>query len=280
VAAGGLVNIKPAKKLDPALRAEIAQHKFAILQRLYETAYRVYYWLDQEPRVRELLHEARQAGAAVSLKMLDGETTDLEATGAVGAIVRPGPLGTPEAIIPVLEAAGFQRVEYPEHWVWALAWSQAVGDLVEQWRHTLRFSEQQMIWLVADVADATTRYGFEPWETVAKTYAGIVQNLPLYGRERALRPVLRRWLETNRDRDRLRGQERWLVPVREGYTGLVLTEDAEAVRVECERWAWLVLAVERVVGNWPWVDPTEWGGLLEGLLEEVGYGRERKNATA
>lgn len=268
VGGNGTINIKPAKKLPPELRAEIARHKFAVLQRLYATHYRAYYWLDREPQQRELLREARRLGAAVSLKALDGETSDLEAAGAVGAYVRPGTLGVPEALIPALEAAGFERVEYPEHWQWAMSWSQAVSDLVEQWRPSPEPAQQLAVWLVTDAADAVSRWGLEPWEEVAKTYAGIERNLPAYGRERALRPVLRRWLEANAQRDRLRAQGRWLVEAGD-YMGLILSEEAKLVHTECERWAWLVLAVERLAGNWPWIDPTGWVGVLEGLAQEV-----------
>ncbi|AZF88249.1 hypothetical protein [Meiothermus phage MMP17] len=269
VAGNGTINIKPAKNLPPELRSEIAQHKFAVLQRLYATHYRAYYWLDREPQQRELLREGRRLGAAVSLKALDGETSDLEAAEAVGAYIRPGTLGIPEALIPALEAAGFERVEYPEHWCWATSWSQAVGDLVEQWRSSPSPAEQLAVWLATDAADAVTRWGLEPWEGVAKTYASIERNLPAYGRERALRPVLRRWMEANRERDRLRAQGRWLVPKQADYSGLILTPEAEAVRSECERWAWLVVATERLAGNWPWVDPTGWVEVLEGLAQEV-----------
>lgn len=269
VAGNGTINIKPAKKLPPELRAEIARHKFAVLQRLYATHYRAYYWLDREPQQRELLREARRLGAAVSLKTLDGETTDLEAAGAVGGYVRPGNLGIPEALVPTLEAAGFERVEYPEHWRWAMSWSQAVGDLVEQWRSSPASAHQLAVWLATDAADAVTRWGFDVWEGVAKTYTSIERNLPAYGRERALRPVLRRWLEANAQRDRLRAQGRWLVEAREDYMGLILSEEAKPVLEGCERWSWLALAVERLAGNWPWVDPSGWVGVLEELREEV-----------
>lgn len=269
VAGNGTINIKPAKRLPPGLREEIARHKFAVLQRLYATHYRAYYWLDQEPQQRELLREARRLGAAVSLKTPDGETTDLEAAGALGAYVRPGNLGAPEALVPALEAAGFERVEYPEHWRWAMSWSQAVGDLVEQWRSSSSPAHQLAVWLATDAADAVTRWGLEPWEGVAKAYASIERGLPTYGRERALRPVLRNWAAANRERERLRGKGRWLVAAREDYMGLILSEEAKPVLEGCERWAWLVLAVERLAGNWPWVDPSGWVGALEALREEV-----------
>lgn len=269
VAGNGTINIKPAKNLPPELREEIARHKFAVLQRLYATHYRAYYWLDQEPHQHELLREARRMGAAVTLKTLDGETSELATKGAVGAYVRPGTLGIPESLVPPLEAAGFERIEYPEHWCWAMSWSQAVSDLVEQWRPSPEPAQQLAVWLVTDAADAVSRWGLDPWDGVAKTYASIERGLPAYGRERALRPVLRRWLEANAQRDQLRAQGRWLVPKQADYSGLILTPEAEAVRSECERWAWLAVATERLAGNWPWVDPTGWVGVLEGLAQEV-----------
>jgi len=269
VAGNGTINIKPAKRLPPGLREEIARHKFAVLQRLYTTYYRAYYWLDQAPQQLALLREVRRMGAAVSLKTLDGETTDLATKGAVGAYVRPGNLGIPEALVPALEAAGFERVEYPEHWCWATSWHQAVSDLVEQWRPSPEPAQQLAVWLVTDAADAVSRWGLEPWDGVAKTYAGIERNLPTYGRERALRPVLRRWLEANGKRDALRAKGQWLEPVEGDYTGLVLSEAARPVQSECERWAWLVVATERLAGHWPWIDPTGWVGVLEGLAQEV-----------
>lgn len=263
----GAVNIKPAKYLSPDLREEIARHKFAVLQWLYTDHYRAYFYLEQEPHRRELLRKARQMGAAVSLKTLDGETTDLEAIGAVGAYVRPGNLGIPKELVPMLEAAGFKRVEYSERWRWAMSWSQAVGDLSEQWRSSSNPAHQLAVWLTTDAADAVTRRGLEPWEGVAKTYTSIESGLPAYGRERALRAVLRKWLAANKERDRLRGRDGWTVSAGD-YMGLLLSEEAELVLEDCERWAWLVLATERLAGNWPWVDPSGWIGLLEALLRE------------
>lgn len=273
VGPGGMINIKPAKNLPPELRSEVAAHKFSILQHLYSHLYRAYFWADQAEPVLALLKQAREQGASVSLKTLDGETTDLLAPEAVGAYVRPGRLGIPEALIPALIAAGFERVEYAESWVWATSWAQAAFDLIDAWRTSDRLSQQAAVWLVIDAGDAVTRFGLEPWEGVEKTYRGIEQNLPQYGRERALLPVMRRWWQANQQRDALRAADKWLAPTPKGlegdYAGLVLTQEAEKVLAECERWAWLVVAVERLAGNWPWVDPTGWVGALEGLLEEV-----------
>jgi hypothetical protein len=103
---------------------------------------------------------------------------------------------------------------------------------------------------------------------VVKTYQGIEANLPQYGRARALRPVLRKWLEANGKRDALRAKGQWLEPVEGDYTGLVLSEAARPVQSECERWAWLVVITERLAGNWPWIDPSGWLELL-GALHEV-----------
>lgn len=269
VAGNGTINIKPAKNLPPELRSEIARHRFSVLLHLYGEQYRGWWYLDKAPEVRKLLYEAREAGATVTLKTLDGETSDLDAADAVGAIVRPGKAGTPPSIVPALEAAGFEYHAWPEHYIWANAWAEAVHDLVNTWRGSSQPAEQLAVWLAIDAADAAARRGLEPWEEVAKTYQSIEANLPQYGRARALRPVLRKWVEANGKRDALRAKGQWLEPVEGDYIGLVLSEAAKPVLDECERWAWLVVMVERLAGNWPWVDPTGWVGVLEGLAQEV-----------
>lgn len=268
VLADGNISIRPAKNLPPELRSEIARHRFSVLLHLYGEQYRGWWYLDKAPEVRKLLYEAREAGASVTVKTLDGETSDLDATDAVGAIVRPGKAGTPQSIISALEAAGFEYHAWPEHYIWANAWTEVVHDLVNTWRGSSQLAEQLAVWLAIDAADAVARRGLEPWDEVVKTYQGIEANLPQYGRARALRPVLRKWLEANGKRDALRAKGQWLEPVEGDYTGLVLSEAARPVQSECERWAWLVVITERLAGNWPWIDPSGWLELL-GALHEV-----------
>jgi hypothetical protein len=271
VTADGAIRIKGNRNLPPELRMEIAAHKYAVMQHLYDRHYRGYYWLREKPEVVQLLGEARRVGAAVSLRLTDGgETSDLgQLQDACGAYVRPGKVGIPESIIPALEAAGFELVSYPEPLRWAFAWTSAAGDLMDIWRATLDGPEQLCVWLCTDVGDAVSKHGFEPWEATERVCAGLVENLPKYGRVGALKPYLRKWLEANSTRDRLRAKGLWLVEANTDYAGLVLSEEARPVQAACEKWAWLVLMVERLSGNTGWVSPEGWLETLRGLTREA-----------